>query len=75
MQVRSPLHMDAPPEKVWGIISDITRMGEFSPEVVEAEWLGEATGPALGAAPMREAERGRAVPLLDHLRDHRVRAG
>src|SRR3974390_3451397 len=49
MRADVTLHMDAPPEKVWGLISDITKMGEYSPEVIEAEWLDGATGPAVGA--------------------------
>ena len=28
------LHMDAPPEQVWALVSDVTRIGEFSPETV-----------------------------------------
>jgi uncharacterized protein YndB with AHSA1/START domain len=41
--------MNAPPEKVWELVSDVTRIGEYSPETFEAEWLGGATGPAVGA--------------------------
>src|SRR5271155_3270592 len=43
------VHMDAPPAKVWELVSDITKIGNFSPETLEAEWLGGATGPAKGA--------------------------
>ena len=43
------VHMKAAPEKVWDLVSDVTRIGEFSPETFEAEWLGGATGPAPGA--------------------------
>lgn len=39
----------APPDTVWGLISDITRMGEWSPESTGGAWKGGATGPALGA--------------------------
>ena len=39
----------APPETVYGLVSDITRMGEWSPECRRAEWVGDATGPAVGA--------------------------
>ena len=39
----------APPEKVWSLISDVTRMGEWSPETTSCEWVGGATGPAVGA--------------------------
>lgn len=43
------VHIDAPPEKVYAVVSDITRMGEWSPETVKAEWIDGATGPAVGA--------------------------
>lgn len=43
------VHMDAPVEKVWELVGDVTRIGEFSPETFEAEWLDGATGPAIGA--------------------------
>ena len=32
------LHIDAAPEKVWALVSDVTRIGEFSPETFEARW-------------------------------------
>jgi hypothetical protein len=41
--------MSAPPAAVWALISDVTRIGEFSPETFEAQWLRGATGPAEGA--------------------------
>jgi len=43
------VHMAAAPEKVWALVSDVTRIGEFSPETFEAEWLEGATGPVVGA--------------------------
>lgn len=43
------VHMDASPADVWALVSDVTRIGEFSPETFEAEWLDGATGPAVGA--------------------------
>jgi uncharacterized protein YndB with AHSA1/START domain len=43
------VHIDAPPENVWEVVSDVTRVGEFSPETFEAEWLDGAIGPATGA--------------------------
>lgn len=39
----------APAETVWSMVSDVTRMGEWSPENQGATWLGSATGPAPGA--------------------------
>ncbi len=41
--------ISAPAERVWSMISDVTRMGEFSPENVGGRWLRGATGPAPGA--------------------------
>jgi uncharacterized protein YndB with AHSA1/START domain len=43
------VHMAAPVDKVWDLVTDVTRVGEFSPETFEAEWLDGATGPAVGA--------------------------
>ncbi len=34
---------------IWDLISDVTRIGEYSPETFEAEWLDGATGPVVGA--------------------------
>jgi hypothetical protein len=39
----------APSEQVWRMVADVTRVGEWSPETVSAEWLGGAQGPAVGA--------------------------
>jgi uncharacterized protein YndB with AHSA1/START domain len=39
----------APPEAVWALVSDITRMGEWSPESTGGTWLKGASGPAVGA--------------------------
>jgi Polyketide cyclase / dehydrase and lipid transport len=43
------VHMAASADRVWDLVSDVTRVGEFSPETFEAEWLGGASGPAVGA--------------------------
>lgn len=42
------VQVDAPPLRVWELVSDITNTGRFSPETFEAEWLGGASGPAVG---------------------------
>lgn len=39
----------ASPEAVWALVSDPTRMGEWSPENVGTTWLGDATGVAESA--------------------------
>lgn len=43
------IEIAAAPETVFGLVSDITRMGEWSPETVSAAWLDDATTPAVGA--------------------------
>ena len=40
------LHMNASPDQVWALVSDVTRIGAYSPETFEAEWLEGASGPA-----------------------------
>jgi uncharacterized protein YndB with AHSA1/START domain len=62
MRAAVTLHIDAPPEKVWGLVSDITRMGDYSPEVFEAEWLDGATGPAVGARYRGHVKRNEMGP-------------
>lgn len=42
------VHVDATPEAVYDLVSDITRMHEWSPETYKAAWLGGATGAAAG---------------------------
>ena len=39
----------ATPEQVWAIVSDVTRIGEWSHECRTAEWLGDARAAAPGA--------------------------
>jgi len=43
------IHVDAPAEVVWSLVSDLPRMGEWSPENTGGRWAGGATGPAVGA--------------------------
>jgi uncharacterized protein YndB with AHSA1/START domain len=44
------LRIDASPEQVWALVSDVTRIGEFSPETFEARWTRGSTGPEVGAS-------------------------
>ena len=46
------------PEKVWALVADITRMGEWSPETRSAEWIDGATGPEVGARFKGHNQRG-----------------
>lgn len=62
MRAAVTVHIDAPPEKVWGLVSDITKMGEYSPEVFEAEWIDGAAGPAVGARYRGHVKRNEMGP-------------
>lgn len=48
-QVEVSQEIAAPPGQVWGMVSDLTRMGEWSPENEGARWLKGAAGPTVGA--------------------------
>ena len=43
------VHVDAPPARVWELVSDIGLPARFSEEFQGGEWLDGATGPGLGA--------------------------
>jgi uncharacterized protein YndB with AHSA1/START domain len=43
------VHMAAPPEAIWPLVSDVTAIGRFSPETFEGRWLDGATEAAVGA--------------------------
>src|ERR1700679_545952 len=56
------VHMAASPEKVWALVSDVTKIGRYSPETFEAEWLDGATGPAVGATCRGHVKRTQKGP-------------
>lgn len=43
------MDIDAPPLQVYELVADVTRMPQFSPEIVACTWLDGATGPTVGA--------------------------
>ncbi len=47
-------------DRLWAMVADVTRIGEWSPEAVQAEWIDGATGPAVGARFKGHNRRGRA---------------
>ena len=49
----------APAGAVWAMISDVTRMGEWSPETTGCSWKGGADGPAVGAKFSGDNRNGR----------------
>ena len=48
-QGEARLHIEAPAEKLYALVADVTRMGEWSPETIKAEWVDGAAGPVVGA--------------------------
>jgi hypothetical protein len=55
--------MAADPMTIWGLVSDVTRIGEFSPETFEAEWRDGASGPAVGATFRGHVKRNGIGPI------------
>ena len=51
----------APPEKVYALVSDVTRMGEWSPECRQCSWVRGADGPMPGAR-FKARNKGRRGP-------------
>jgi hypothetical protein len=45
-------------DAVWAMVSDVTRMGSWSPETYATEWLDGATGPAVGVRFKGKNRRG-----------------
>jgi uncharacterized protein YndB with AHSA1/START domain len=62
MQDAVTVHIDAPPEAVWDLVSDITKIGRYSPETFDAEWLDGATGPAVGVRFRGHVKRNQKGP-------------
>ncbi len=57
----------ASPDRVWGLIADISRMGEWSPETTRCRWVGKVTGPQVGArfvGQNRNGKRRWATPCV-----------
>lgn len=45
-QVSVSIDVKASPETVWGLISELARMGDWSPECTGVKWAGADPGPA-----------------------------
>lgn len=77
------IHIEAPAERVYDVVSDVTRTGEWSPVCHKVEWTGGSTKPEPGATfkghnkqgPMRwtrecrihEAERGKVFAFSTYV--------
>lgn len=44
------IDINASPDAVYAILTDLSRISDLSPECYKAEWEGDATGPAVGAS-------------------------
>ena len=53
------VHIDASPEQVYAFVSDVTKMGQWSPETRRCKWI-RGDGPAVGARFKGYNRRGRA---------------
>ena len=51
-------HMPAPPDRIYDLVSDVTRMGEWSPECRRGQWIEGSTGPVAGARFKGTSKRG-----------------
>jgi uncharacterized protein YndB with AHSA1/START domain len=52
------LHIDAPADRIYDLVTDITQMGRWSPECTGGRWLGGASVPAVGARFKGSNKRG-----------------
>jgi hypothetical protein len=52
------LRIEASPDRVYEIVTDIAQMGRLSPECTGGRWLGGASGPAVGATFKGTNKRG-----------------
>ncbi|MGR7001853.1 cytochrome P450 [Yinghuangia aomiensis] len=55
------LEIAAAPDEVWAVLSDVTRMGEWSPECTGGRWIGRLREPVAGARFVGTNRRGPAV--------------
>jgi len=67
------LVIGAAPDRVYGLVADLPRMGEWSPECQQVEWTGGSEGPAEGAT-FRGHNRGGPANLMRWSRNGRVLA-
>jgi hypothetical protein len=49
MAISRSARVQAPPQRVWELVSDLPGMGRLSPENTGGSWRGGVTGPAVGA--------------------------
>ncbi|MHB1517553.1 MAG: SRPBCC family protein [Acidimicrobiales bacterium] len=57
------VHMTASADEIWALLSDVTKIGRYSPETFEAEWLDGSTGPSVGARFRGHVKRNGIGPI------------
>ena len=57
------MQMAAPADRIWDLVADVTRIGEFSPETFEARWIDGASGPEVGARFRGHVKRNGKGPI------------
>lgn len=55
------IHIDAPAERVWSLLSHLDRMGDWSPECYRVRWLDGATSPAVPGSRFRGSNKFRWI--------------
>jgi uncharacterized protein YndB with AHSA1/START domain len=76
-RIRDSVSIEASPQRVWDLLADVTRMGQWSPETTKVRWIRGCDAPLVGAkfrgskrqgllrwsttCEGLESERGRAV--------------
>ncbi len=63
MRAAVTVHMAAPADEIWNLVADVRNTPRYSPEVFDSEWLGGATGPALGAKFRGHVKRNEIGPV------------
>ena len=76
VSISRTVDIDAPPERVFALVSDLPRMGELSPENTGGRWLAGAAGPAVGVRFRGSNRQGwrrwsTVVRVVDHEPPHR----
>jgi uncharacterized protein YndB with AHSA1/START domain len=56
---RAEIDIDAPPERAYDLLADVTRMGEWSPECVRCRWISAPHRPEVGARFRGTSRNGR----------------
>ena len=68
--IEAETFIEAPPAHVWELVTDIVRMGQWSPEYQGGEWLDGATGPAVGSRFIQGSQQAQGQGVGERLDRH-----